>query len=332
MESCPKESYLEEPYQLGGELHNLVVGLGKLKGLQQTAKIRTTPHSGSRIDFLSGSKSNQLHKGLIYRKKKEEVSIRDWSSTIRALFIISWSCHVSVSSELVLLQIVISSARPNKPSCLLLALTSFIFSLDLSMRSLLLFLLNGTGDTSGTLDNSETLSIPGIPEQPVDPYYPTAADNLCSQVKSNGLLPKVCSANGANNFENPNKFGPCPGEKTAKVSHKRQHPTGVSELISLSDWGDLLNTLAASAEDHQKNPLLGFISLLPKKALVLCRWNWFTWFCERVSWMYHIFLASFAKLWDRINKTVKGAEGPCFLRSFLLAYLINIGVIGNYIE
>lgn len=86
--------------------------------------------------------------------------------------VISWSCHVSVcklvlyvqkkkneqGSPTTVLHIVISSTRPNKPSCLLLALTSFIFSLDLSMRSLLLILLNCTGNTSGTLDNSEKLS------------------------------------------------------------------------------------------------------------------------------------------------------------------------------
>ena len=47
-------------------------------------------------------------------------------------------------------------------------------------------------------------------------------------------------------------------QKTAGVSQKRQYPTGVRGLINIPDWGDLLNTLTASAEDYQKNPLLGF--------------------------------------------------------------------------
>lgn len=77
---------------------------------------------------------------------------------------VSWYCMYvqkeknEQGSPTTVLHIVISSTRPNKPSFLLLALTSFIFSLDLSMRSLLLILLNGTRDTSGTLNNSETLS------------------------------------------------------------------------------------------------------------------------------------------------------------------------------
>lgn len=130
-----------------------------------------------------------------------------------------------------------------------------------------------------------------------------AADNLCSRGISNGLLPNACSPNGANKFENPNNSGDdnVPAEDGEGVP---ETPTPnwrkrANQYIWLRWFAEHPHSLGWRLPEKSAlrvSESFGLIPLLPKTALVLCRRNWCTWFCEWVYWMYDIFLASFARL------------------------------------